>query len=289
MSKKSDKLDEKIKLLTAVRNNKPAVATDETEKPDFKKPLNTYTKIQTASSDAQSIKGVPVDDSDIEDGKSLVYSGKAQKIVYSRVRHSGGVAGAGTGDMTKVVYDPDADNVVESADNADTVDGKHAADFEVVANKNGPSGYCGLDGSSLIPLARIPATLTGKDADTVDGSHGVALEKVVNKAAASGYCDLDAGVLVPLARLPATLTGKDADTVDGVHAAGFLQGTWNSGTCTVANGGTAAHGLGGTPTRVFPSANALQPYVISWAADNTNIIFYHNAAATLIICWLARL
>jgi hypothetical protein len=289
MSKKTDKLDEKIKLLTAVRNNKPAVATDETEKPDFKKPLHTYGKIQLASSDATSIKGKIVDDSNIEDGKSLVYSGKKDKIVYERVRHSGGVAGAGTGDMTKVVYDPDADNVVESADNADTVDGSHGTDLEKTVNKNGPSGYCGLDGSSLIPLARIPATLTGKDADTVDGSHGVALEKVVNKAAASGYCDLDAGVLVPLARLPATLTGKDADSVDGVHAAGFLQGTWTSGTCTVAKGGTTPHGLGGTPSLVFPSVNALQPYIVVWTADNTNITFYHNAAATLIINWLARL
>jgi len=197
MSRKTDKLDEKIKLLTAVRNNKPAVATDETEKPDFKKPLSTYSKIQTASSDAQSIKGVPIDDSDIEDGKSLVYSGKKDKIVYERVRHSGGVAGAGTGDMTKVVYDPDADNVVESADNA--------------------------------------------------------------------------------------------DMLDGVHAAGFLQGTWASGTCTVAKGGTTPHGLGGTPSLVFPSVNALQPYIVVWTADNTNITFYHNAAATLIINWLARL
>ena len=197
MSKKTDKLDEKIKLLTAVRNNKPAVAADETEKPEFKKPLHTYGKIQLASSDATSIKGVPVDDSDIEDGKSLVYSGKAQKIVYSRVRHSGGVAGAGTGDMTKAVYDTDADNVVESAD--------------------------------------------------------------------------------------------DADTLDGVHAAGFLQGTWTSGTVTVANGGTVAHGLGGTPTRVFLSANAVQPYAMAWTADATNITFHHSAAATLIINWLARL
>jgi hypothetical protein len=289
MSKKTDKLDEKIKLITAVRNNKPAVASDETEKPVFKKPLHTYTKIQTASADATSIKGKVVDDSGIEDGKSLVYNGKKDQIVYERVRHSGGVAGPGTGDMTKVVYDPDADNVVESADNADTVDGSHGADLEKTVNKNGPLGYCGLDGSSLIPLARIPATLTGKDADTVDGSHGVALEKVANKAAASGYCDLDAGVLVPLARLPATLTGKDADTVDGVHAAGFLQGTWASGTVTVANGGTVAHTLGGTPTRVFLSANAVQPYAMAWTADATNITFHHSAAATLIINWLARL
>jgi hypothetical protein len=197
MSKKTDKLDEKIKLLTAVRNNKPAVATDETEKPDFKKPLNTYTKIQTASSDAQSIKGVPVDDSDIEDGKSLVYSGKAQKIVYSRVRHSGGVAGAGTGDMTKTVYDTDADNVVESAD--------------------------------------------------------------------------------------------DADTLDGVHAAGFLQGTWTAGSCAGTNPITKAHGLGGTPSIVLCLPNALQPYVVSYNADATNIIFYHNAAASLTIKYLARL
>ena len=41
------------------------------------------------------------------------------------------VAPPGAGDMTKAVYDTDADNIVESADNAHTVDGSHAAAFEV--------------------------------------------------------------------------------------------------------------------------------------------------------------
>jgi hypothetical protein len=46
---------------------------------------------------------------------------------------------------------------------ADTVDGAHAGN---AANK-----VPILDASALLPLAQIPATLTGKDADTVDGQH----------------------------------------------------------------------------------------------------------------------
>jgi hypothetical protein len=36
---------------------------------------------------------------------------------------------AAAGDMTKAEYDTDDDGVVDSADDADTVDGKHASDF----------------------------------------------------------------------------------------------------------------------------------------------------------------
>ena len=65
------------------------------------------------------IKGKTVDDAAIGDGKVLTYDLASDKIKYA-------VAG-GVGDMTKAVYDPDTDNVVESADNADTLDGIHAA------------------------------------------------------------------------------------------------------------------------------------------------------------------
>ena len=91
--------------------------------------------IKTSSQDATSIKGKVVDDSEIGDGKALVYSGVKDKIIYKRVGRGGGGGGVigggviGGGDMTKAVYDTDADNVVESADNADTVDGFHATDL----------------------------------------------------------------------------------------------------------------------------------------------------------------
>lgn len=102
--------------------------------------------------------------------------------------------------------------------NTDTdLDATFELTFEKVVNKNTTSGYVGLDGSALIPLAQIPTTLTGKDADTLDTYHAVSFEKVANKAAISGYCDLDGSTLVPLSRIPSTLTGKDADTLDSQH------------------------------------------------------------------------
>lgn len=42
-------------------------------------------------------------------------------------------------------------------------------------DKGVADGYCPLDEDALIPLANIPATLTGKDADTLDGVHASAL------------------------------------------------------------------------------------------------------------------
>jgi len=107
---------------------------------------------------------------------------------------------------------------VQGSIDADTVDGEDASAFEHVSNKGVANGYCDLDASALVPLARIPSTLTGKDADSVDGYEGADLEKVANKGVANGYCDLDSSALIPLARIPPTLTGKDADSVDGNHA-----------------------------------------------------------------------
>jgi hypothetical protein len=96
---------------------------------------------------------------------------------------------------------------------------------EAVANKGIASGYASLDASTLVPLAQIPTTLTGKDADTVDTSHasafvthalvtavndfliasgnGVVVKKtlaetltILGKAIASGLASLDASSLV---------------------------------------------------------------------------------------------
>jgi hypothetical protein len=83
------------------------------------------------------------------------------------------------------------------------------------ANKGAANGYCGLV-SSLVPLANIPTTLTGKDADTLDTHHasdfsltahdhtgvyeaalGFTPEDSANKGAASGYASLGANSLVP--------------------------------------------------------------------------------------------
>jgi len=107
---------------------------------------------------------------------------------------------------------------------ADSVDTKHFADiqteidnkitthegavdphtgYQKESEKDAASGYCGLDAGSLVPLARIPATLTGKDADTVDTKHAADLEQVANKDQANGYAGLDAGSRILWARKPA--------------------------------------------------------------------------------------
>jgi hypothetical protein len=63
------------------------------------------------------------------------------------------------GDMLRETYDSDLDNIVESADNAHTVDSIHA-NTSATANQ-----LLALNGS-----AKLPADITG-DADTVDGLH----------------------------------------------------------------------------------------------------------------------
>lgn len=82
-------------------------------------------------------------------------------------------------------------------------------------NSNPPSYYTNADNlsSGTIPLARIPATLTGKDADTLDGQEGSYYTSSTNQSSGT----------LPLARLPSTLTGKDADTLDTIDSTGFVQ------------------------------------------------------------------
>lgn len=84
---------------------------------------------------------------------------------------TGGVTGTTlslSGQLTSTVADGTAPAVVTSGTvvtnlNADKVDGYHAG--------NGANQVLLLDGSGLVPLADIPATLTGKDADTLDTYH----------------------------------------------------------------------------------------------------------------------
>jgi len=75
-----------------------------------------------------------LDESAIADTKVLTYDAASGRVVYA----AGG--GGGAGDMTKAVYDTNDDGTVDAADyatdagDADTVDGKDAADFQLVAN-----------------------------------------------------------------------------------------------------------------------------------------------------------
>jgi hypothetical protein len=75
-------------------------------------------------------------------------------------------------------------------------DGAAWLELEKTSRKGQANGYCELDNGVLVPLTRIPATLTGKDADTVDGKHAADLEQVANKGVANGYASLNASSLV---------------------------------------------------------------------------------------------
>ncbi len=124
--------------------------------------------------------------------------------------------------MKKSQYDKDADGIIDQAKDADTVDGKHATDFEQVANKGAANGYCDLDANSLVPLSRIPTPLTGKDADTVDGKHATDFEQVANKGAANGYAPLDANSHVPVANLPDVVKTSNLQNFNGLRSLGTI-------------------------------------------------------------------
>jgi len=60
-------------------------------------------------------------------------------------------------------------------------------------------------------------------------------------------------------------------------------GTSFEGTGSGTSPITIAHGLGDTPTKVFVSVNALQPYAVAYNMDATNVYVYHNAAGSLTV------
>jgi len=80
----------------------------------------------------------------------------------SALDHSGEITDAQHGTKTTI---PNAHHAKVHGD------AEHTPTYEKTANKGIAGGYCDLDASVLVPLARIPATLTGKDADKLDGKH----------------------------------------------------------------------------------------------------------------------
>lgn len=98
MSKKIKVDDERIKRLAAALNTNAAFNKD-TESVKAKavdaSDGSRLIYIKTSSENATSIKGKVVDDSEIGDGKALIYSGSKDAIVYRRVR--GGIGGGGSG------------------------------------------------------------------------------------------------------------------------------------------------------------------------------------------------
>ena len=129
---------------------------------------------------------------------------------------------------------------------------------DVIAGRNTANGVAPLDASGLVPLANIPATLTGKDADTVDGAHA--------GTAANNVLKLDASALVPLANIPlnwtmpqlvgsgltitgtglpalATLNATDVAFIDSVNES-LRTYRWNGSTWALVGSGLTITGTG---------------------------------------------
>jgi len=201
----------------------------------------------SGSGDAISIRGKTVDDAEIGDGKVLTYVESSGKIEYSTP--------AGSGDMTKAAYATASASKVDTALNAEKLEGSTKAQVQTHAPAShgnevhsstfitqGPvdthaaltTGVHGVGAGTVAKVADIATdgnlSAAAQDAiskkhaangDTdLDGTFEATFEKVANKGAAAGYCPLVSSV-VPLANLPATLTGKDADTLDGNEATAF--------------------------------------------------------------------
>lgn len=98
---------------------------------------------------------------------------------------------------------------------------------DVIGARNSASGVAPLDASALVPLANIPATLTGKSADTLDGINSTSFARV---DAASNFTTAPtiSGNTVWHAGNDGAGSGLDADTFKG------------SSTIAVANGGTGS-------------------------------------------------
>lgn len=80
--------------------------------------------------------------------------------------------------------------------------------------------------------------------------------------------------------------GTQILTIPGAAGGGE---TSNSGTASGRSPITVAHGLGGSPSEVFLTPYAVQPYAFAYNKDATNIYIYHNAAGSLTFSWRAQL
>lgn len=116
---------------------------------------------------------------------------------------------------TMVVFTDGTSWFEQRAKNAEVAGTATTATNALLLNAQASSYYTnsGNQDAGTLPLARIPATLTGKDADTLDGQEGSYYTNSGNQSSGT----------LPLARLPSTLTGKDADTLDTIDSTGFVQ------------------------------------------------------------------
>jgi len=134
--------------------------------------------VKGIADDSLKIKGKTVDDAAIGDDKILVYKTTGTKLVYEAKPTGGGdVVGPASSVNERIVL-------------FDGVTGKLIKDAGKLLS-NTANNIPILDASALLPLAQIPATLTGKDADSVDGCDaGIATGKVFKIPASIAQGDI---------------------------------------------------------------------------------------------------
>jgi len=89
--------------------------------------------------DADSIRGKHVDDSEISDGKILVYSEAKDQIVYKHMRRGGGGGSSisGTKGSDTCPYDADNNDII---DNSERLEGKTLAEVQDGLIPSNPPG-----------------------------------------------------------------------------------------------------------------------------------------------------
>ena len=217
---------------------------------------------------AGKIKAKPVDAPVAgDDLKFLQYNHGASKFQLGAV--------GGGGDMTKAVYDPDTDNIVESADNADTVDGSHAVAFAAATHKDTHKTGGGANAFVVTDLLDGIARITVRK----NTGANVGSRRRINFIEGTGIS------------FTVTDVGGSEEVTVRVDATGAgLGGTWSTGICSGRSPIVTPHSLGGVPTLVLASIKAAQPYPSPcWTADATNITFRHAVTAGCTITFAARL
>lgn len=92
------------------------------------------------------------------------YSGQGSKVVSVKGDETGlEFTSAGTGNMTKAVYDPNDDGTVNSAENADTVDGQHASAFAAASHTHTESDITDLEHDAVKLQSRTVAATAPTD------------------------------------------------------------------------------------------------------------------------------
>lgn len=131
-----------------------------------KKIDSTANAVTIAASGGQTIDGSATIDIAVQNGTATLYSdgsqwrGATTTITAGDSDKLDGYHAANTSGAV-----PINNGTVNTNLNSDYLDGQHGSFYQNADNLN----------AGTVPLARIPATLTGKDADTVDGSHGSVL------------------------------------------------------------------------------------------------------------------